>query len=382
MTKNKLEEELDFIGATVNTYASKESAGLSAKFLSKDREKVLAIIRDVLLYPVFDEKEFAKEKSLTLAQLEQARESPRNVIGEYFDEVSYGTHVYANPENGRIATVATLTVADVKAFYKKAYIANGSAIAIVGDFNVADMKTRLNALFSAWPKGTPLPNAASGAIAANNAARVLLVNKGDAKETTFIIGGPGVPRSNPDYVGMEVVNTVFGGRFTSWLNDELRVNTGLTYGANSSFRRLKESGSFGISTFTATKNTEAAMDKALEVLKKLHTTGIDEKTLTSAKNYVKGGFPTRYETSGQLAGLLTSMFWYGYNESFINDFEKNVNELTVDKAKAIVARYFPKDKLQFVMVGKAEDIRKIAAKYGTVSEVDIKGPTTAVKKTF
>jgi predicted Zn-dependent peptidase len=181
---------------------------------------------------------------------------------------------------------------------------------------------------------------------------------------------------------MEVVNTVFGGRFTSWLNDELRVNTGLTYGANSSFRRLKESGSFGISTFTATKNTEAAMDKALEVLKKLHTTGIDEKTLTSAKNYVKGGFPTRYETSGQLAGLLTSMFWYGYSESFINDFEKNVNELTVDKAKAIVARYFPKDKLQFVMVGKADDIRKIAGKYGTVSEVDIKGSAAAVKKTF
>ena len=66
------------------------------------------------------------------------------------------------------------------------------------------------------------------------------------------------------------------------------------------------------------------------------------------------------------------MFWYGFNESFINNFEKNVDELTVDKAKQIVAKYFPKENLQFVMVGKAEDIRKIAAKYGKVTEVQIK----------
>jgi predicted Zn-dependent peptidase len=205
-----------------------------------------------------------------------------------------------------------------------------------------------------------------------SAAKVLLVNKGDAKETTFIIGGPGVPRSNPDYVAMEVVNTVFGGRFTSWLNDELRVNTGLTYGASSSFSRLKNAGTFQISTFTALKNTEAAIDKSLEVLNKLHTTGIDERTLTSAKNYVKGGFPPRYETSGQLANLLTQMFWYGFDESFINNFQKNVDELTVAKAKEIVAKYYPKNNLQFVLVGKADDIRKIAAKYGTVAEVQIK----------
>jgi predicted Zn-dependent peptidase len=372
MTKSKLEEELDFVGASVNTFASKESAGLSAKFASKDKDKVFAIIRDILLAPGFDEKEFEKEKTLLLASLDRAKESPRSVINNYFDQVSYGSHVYANPESGRPSTVAKLTAADAKKFYKAAYIPNGSAIAVVGDFNTKEMQAKLTTLFNGWEKGTTPANIANNAIQENKSARVLLVNKGDAKETTFIIGGPGVSRSNPDYVAMEVVNTVFGGRFTSWLNDELRVNTGLTYGARSNFSRLKNAGTFGISTFTATKNTEAAMDKALEVLNKLHTTGIDENTLTSAKNYVKGGFPPRYETSGQLAGLLTQMFWYGFDESFINNFQKNVDELTKDKAKQIVAKYYPKSNLQFIMIGNAEDIRKIAAKYGAVTETDIK----------
>jgi zinc protease len=149
------------------------------------------------------------------------------------------------------------------------------------------------------------------------------------------------------------------------------VNTGLTYGAGSGFNRLKYAGTFRISTFTATKNTEAAIDKAIEVLNRLHDKGIDAETLTSAKNYVKGGFPPRYETAGQLSGLLTSMFWYGYDESFINNFQKNVDELTVDKAKQIVSKYYPKNNLQFVMIGNAEAIRKIAQKYGKVIEADI-----------
>ena len=376
MTKSKLEEELDFLGAVVTTMASKESAGLSAKFASKDQEKVLEIIRDILLYPAFDAREFDKAKTLQLSELERATESPRQVIGNYFDQLTYGSHVYSNPSTGRSSTVSKMKVEDARKFYSTYYIPNGSAIAIVGNFNKKDMKSRITSLFSPWQKKSVPANNASAPVAKTDAARVLLVNKDDAKETTFIIGGPGVPRNHPDYVAMEVINTVFGGRFTSWLNDELRVNTGLTYGARSNFTRLKNSGSFGISTFTATKNTEAAIDKSIEVLNRLHEKGIDQETLTSARNYVKGGLPPKYETSGQLSGLLTSMFWYGFDESFINNFQKNVDELNVEKSKAIIARHFPKNNLQFVLVGKAADIKKIAEKYGKVTVVEIRDEGT------
>lgn len=110
----------------------------------------------------------------------------------------------------------------------------------------------------------------------------------------------------------------------------------------------------------------------MHVLDSLHATGFDEKTLASAKNYVKGQFPPRYETTGQLAGLLTQMFWYGFNESFINNFQSNVDGLTLARSKEIINKYFPKDKLQFLLIGKSEDIRSIAAKYGPVTEKDIK----------
>jgi len=371
--KVNLDEELDFIGASVYTYASKESSGLSAKFASKDKEEVLAIIKDLLMEPVFDQSEFDKEKQRLLVSLEQQKERPGSVIGSYFDKLLYGDHVYGNIIQGKISTVNPLTTTDLKNFYKENYRPDGSAISIVGDFSTKEMKAMLTSLFSGWKKGTKAqPNLASKPITKPTGNNVLLVNKDDAKETTFYIGAPGVSRNNTDYVAIEVVNTLFGGRFTSMLNDELRVNSGLTYGARSSFSALKNGGSFVISTFTANKTTEPAIDKTLEVLKKLHSNGIDEQSLTSAKNYVKGQFPPRYETSGQLASLMTQMFWYNFDESFINNFEKNVDGLNLDKAKEIIAKYFPKDKLQIVLVGKSSEIKKIAEKYGKVTEVQIK----------
>ncbi len=321
---------------------------------------------------MFDTTEFSKEKRRVLVSLEQAKESPRAVIGSYFDKFMYGDHVYGNIVQGKIPTVNSITAADLKSFYKANYIPNGSALSIVGDFETKKMKEVVTKLFSSWQRGKQAPNLASKTINTFTANRVLLINKDDAKETTFYIGAPGISRNNKDFVAVDVVNTLFGGRFTSMLNDELRVNTGLTYGANSRFTPLKNAGSFAISTFTAIKTTEAAIDTALSVLKKLHSYGINEQSLSSAKNYVKGQFPPRYETPGQLASLLTQMFWYNLDDSFINNFQKNVDGLTLDKAKQIIATYFPKDKLQFVMVGKSSDIRKIAAKYGTVTEVQIK----------
>lgn len=372
-TKMQLDEAIDFIGASLNTSASKEFSRVSAKFASKDKTTVLNILKEVLINPAFNTEEFEKEKSRLLVNLEQQKESPRSVIGSYFNKLIYGDHVYGNITDGTNTSVSALTVNDLKKFHLANYIPNNAVMSIVGDFSSKAMKKEIIKLFASWKKGTTPPdNLGSEVINSPSESRVLLVNKEDAKETTFYIGSKGISRNNPDYIAIDVINTLFGGRFTSMLNDELRVNSGLTYGAGSRFRTLKSGGTFYISTFTASKTTEAAIDKALEVLNKLHTNGIDDKSLTSAKNYVKGQFPPDYETTGQLANLLTQMFWYKLDASFINDFEKNVDNLDLKKANEIIAKYYPKDNLQFVLVGKASEIKSIVEKYGAVKQVEIK----------
>lgn len=373
MPKAMLDETIDFMAASISTSASKESAGLYAKFASKDSEKAMQIISRIITQPAFDTTEFSKEKKRTLIGLEQRKESPRTMINAYFEKSIFGQHPYGNVVSGTVQTIEPLTTTHIRNFYRTHYYPEGSAIAIVGNFKSADMKKLVTRLLGTWkPAGKKPSNPADAPFKAPSGDQVLLVNKDDARETTFYIGTTGVSRNNPDQVAIEVVNTYFGGRFTSLLNDELRVNSGLTYGARSSFQSYKNAGTFYISTFTANKTTEPAIQKTLDLIGRLHKNGMDEKALTSAKNYVKGQFPPRYETAGSLAQLLTSMFWYKFDESYINQFEKNVDGLTPEKVKQIIARYFPKESLQFVLIGKASEIQTYAEKLGKLTQVEIK----------
>ncbi len=371
-TKSQIEEKMDFLGAGYVTAADAESASLSASFAKKDLDTVMPILEEIVAAPVFDRKEFDKHKKRVLLKLEQDRERPRAVMNVYFNKFLFGEHGYGNPVSGTRATLSKITADDVKKFYNANYKPAESAVAVVGDFKTASMKKKIKQWFKHWKNPGASPGIEAKPLPVLNKNRVYLVNKEDAAETQFYIGSLGIKQSNPDFVAVQVINTVLGGRFTSWLNDALRVNAGLTYGAGSGFNTFKTSGTFAVRSYTRTAKTVEALDLALEVLDRLHTKGIDAKTLDSAKNYINGQYPPRYETAGSLANLLTDMFIYDFDESFINNFQGNVSKMTVKRAGEIVGKYFPKENLQFVLIGKASEIRDKVKKYGEITEKDIK----------
>ena len=372
-TKDQIEQGFDFLGASISANAGTEAAKVSISFKKDDFEKLFPIFVDVIKNPTFPQIEVEKRKQRWIAELEQDRESPRRVIRNYFNKFLFGDMPYGNPIDGTKKSIEKITPDELRGFYNLHYPLSIACIAIVGDFNTNEMKAKVESFFPSIPKvDVPmLPKDLTDEVELPTGNRVLLVNKDDSRETTFMIGGKGVAWNNPDLIQIDVVNTILGGRFTSWLNTALRINSGLTYGARSGFTHYKYNGIFFAYSFTATKNTVQAIDLTLQVLNRLHKEGIDEQTLNSAKNYMKGQFPPDYETSGELADLLTTMFFYGLNDSYINDFEKNVDAMTVGKAKEIIAKYFPDENLQFVLIGKANEIKDAITKYGKVTEKSI-----------
>lgn len=373
-TKTQLEEKLDFLGASYFTGIDPEMAHLAASFAGKDTDTVMPMVKEIITEPIFDEKEFDKRKTRLMLELEKSKEIPGQVMESYFNKFLFGEQGYGNPLGGTKGTVSAITNEDLKKFYQANYVPAESVIAIVGDFKTPQMKKVVEKWFGGWKAkgGEGSPGAAEKPLPAFAKSRVLLVNKDDATETRFRIGALGIKRSNPDYVAIEVINTIFGGRFTSWLNDELRVNAGLTYRAGSYFEKFKTSGTFYVSSYTRTDRTIEALDLAVQVLERLHVKGVDAETLASAQNYIKGQYPPEFETPSDLANLLTDMFIYGFDESFINDFQKNVEGVTVEKAKEIIRKYFPRENLQFVLIGKGSEIRDKVNKYGEVTEKEIK----------
>jgi zinc protease len=159
------------------------------------------------------------------------------------------------------------------------------------------------------------------------------------------------------------VNTIFGGRFTSMLNEALRVESGLTYGANASFDPRKEPGPFGIYTFTKNDTTVQAMDMTLDVLRKLHKDGITAEQLASAKSYIKGQFPPSIETSKDLAQRIAGDEFYGLDDGEVNQLEARIDAVTLDMARQTIQKHFPDENLVFVVIGKAAAIAPALKKY-------------------
>ncbi|MBA4322356.1 MAG: peptidase M16, partial [Odoribacter sp.] len=249
-TKQELESNLDFLGAAIGTGASLESASLTASFMKKDQEKVFEMASQVLMRPVFNEEEYVKRFARKKVELERAKESPGQVIGDYYSHYLYGNHPYGTAVGGTPGSVESINVQDLKDFYKKNYTLDRACLAIVGDFDVTAMKAQVAKYFGAWKTAKGPGGIMTLPVVNHQSPGILLIDKENATETRFIIGGNGLARSNPDYTAVQVINTILGGRFTSWLNDELRVNAGLTYGAGSSFTFNKLGGSFAISSYT------------------------------------------------------------------------------------------------------------------------------------
>ncbi len=362
-TADQLSSELDFIGGTLSFGATPDFVRGQAEFLKKDLTLGLDVLADVLLNPTFSQAEVDKLLAQRIDGVKQSKDRAAAVIQNYFNAYLYGQHPYGRPEDGDEKSLAAIKRADVVSFYEKNYGPQATTIAVVGDFDPAALLAALKTKFGAWKQQGSTTTVKLPEPLAHKGKKLLLVDKPDSTQTYFLIGNTGIARNNADRVGIQVINTVFGGRFTSMLNDALRVNSGLTYGARSVFTQQQVAGPFVISTYTANKTTVQAIDMALDLLKKLHEQGLSEEQLKSAKAYIKGTFPPNIETNDQLARLLVEMEIYSLNESEINDYFARIDALTMADTKRIIQQYYPLENLVFTLIGKADEIKEQIKKY-------------------
>jgi predicted Zn-dependent peptidase len=261
----------------------------------------------------------------------------------------------------------------VQAFYEANMRPEGAILAVAGDFDAAAMRSRVEKALGAWPKGKfTVPSET-----APKPSRVAKSCWSTSRTRRRRISGwanVGVAKGDPDDASLDVVNTVFGGRFTSWLMTELRTKSGLSYNAHSNFVERKVPGAFYISSFTRVDDTGKAMDMALDILDRLHKKGLSEDELASAKNYIRGQFPPEYETPGQLAEAMCELEFFGLDRSFINLHTQRTDAITNADAKNVIGKRYPQKDLAIVLVGPAAKIRKTAAKYGPLTEKSVNDP--------
>ncbi len=369
-------DELDYLGGTFQAAFDSQlgsATAISSEFLSKDFDKGLDLLSDAVLHPAFTESEVHKELSRRIDAAKGMKDNAQASIGSYFRAAFFGaSHPYGNPPDEM--SYSRITRNDIAEYHAKLYCGKNTWIVVTGDFDPAAAKTRLAQIFGGAPAGTAYTWASAPAL--ERKGRLLLIDKPDATQTYFEIAQPGIDLKNPDRTTLDIINTLFGGRFTSMLNDELRVNSGLTYGAASQLEENRLPGAIVISTYTKTDSTAQAIDMALEVLRRLHEKGITAGQLASAKAYVKGLYPTRrLETMDQLGALIGEIELYGLGRDEVDGYFARIDAITLAEANATIKKYYRTDDLTFVVLGSADKIREQMKKYDPhAREVSIKTP--------
>lgn len=366
---------VDSAGASLSARAGLETIRISGIFLSRDTGLMIELLADMLQAPLFDAAEVNKLRDRRIDLLRAAKDSdPRRLTPLYGNAFLFAGHPYGRPVDGDETSLASISADDARAYFEEYFGAERLVIAVVGDFDATDMIGRLTLAFANWQRSErPLPDIPVAE--RQSGRRVLLVDKPGATQTYFWIGNVGVARDYPQRAALDIANTLFGGRFTSLLNNELRTRAGLTYDVSSPLLRPSTPGSVAIVSYTRTAATVEAIDLALSLLQRLHEAGFDASQVTSGKNYILGQYPPRLETAGQLAAQFAALETLSLDPGFVNDYGDAVAAADVEAIRAVIAAVYPDtNDLVFALIGDAELIRDQVSKYGTVTEMALTDP--------
>lgn len=375
-------ETVASVGGQIETSVSTESISVNGSFLARDQQLMVELVADLLQRPRLEQAQFDTLRARQIEFIRAAKESDLGALAPIYGESElFAGHPYGRSVDGSEASLAAIKHADLQRYYQEQVGADRLILAVAGDFKAAQLKQRISRAFSGWRKaGTALPPLPKAERVASR--RVLLVDAPESVQSYFWAGNVAVAKSDPRRPSLDVTNTLFGGRFTSMLNTELRIRTGLSYSASSRFDRLLQPGHWEMSSFTQTDTTIQALDLMLATLDQLHATGLDPKMVESGKSYVQGQFPLALETSEQWAAQLATLEFYGLDRRYIDDYSQQLGTLTAADSKKVIDEVFPPSTaLAIVVIGNAGAIRDGLRKYGPITEMKLADPTFAPVRT-
>lgn len=354
-TALQLADQLDLLGASLNTGAGWDAATASLYVLKKNFAPALGILADVVLRPDFPEAEVRRVREERVTNLTRARDQAAAIATNAFQSLVYGAqHPY-----GRFATVQATQALDkarVEAFHHAAYRPENATLILVGDVD-AGMLPAVERAFGGWHAMGTAP-AAEGRMDAPTVGRttIYLVDKPGAAQSEIRIGHPGVARNTPDYFALRVLNTMLGGAFTSRLNQNLRETHGWTYGAGSSFAMRQSAGPFVAQAGVVTAKTDSSLVEFFKELNRIRDQPIPAEELEKAKRYVALGYPEDLETTGQISGQLADLVTYGIAPSFLASYVPGVMAVTAADVKRVADQYVRPGNAVVVVVGDRSKI--------------------------
>lgn len=365
MDKEEIDESIDFIGASFQTFGS----GMFGSCLSKNSDELLAIMSDVLMYPVFPEAEFEKIKKATLSGIAQAKNSPDAIMSNVRRTLVYGSdHPFGSVETEE--SINAISVSDCKSYVDMFFKPNISYLVIVGDMNLADAKLAAEKYFGKWEMGE-VPTLKPMRVERPEGVNVVFVDQPGAVQSTVAVSYPmDYSLNSSDYITGSLMSTVLGGYFGSRLNQNLREDKAYTYGARGGLRPNKLIGNFVASASVRNEVSDSSITEMLYEMNQMINEPLSEEELSTVKNFRTGNFAIGLENPRTIADFALNIIKYDLDADFYSNYLKVMNAITVEDMSAAAKKYLKTDACYVIVVGNKSDVAESLAKFDSNGTVD------------
>ncbi len=368
MSKAVLDEEIDFLGASIGASATT----VSGTALKNNFSKVMSLMADIALRPSFPTDELEKIRKQTLSGLAQAKEDPNSIAQTVVSKLVYGkNHPYGEVETEK--TVAAITINDVKKYYNTYWKPNIAYLIFVGDITVEEAKKLATAHFATWKKGI-VPKPIYEAPKPANKTYIAVVDKPSSVQSVInIVNTVSLKPGAADDIPATVMSNLLGGGSTARLYKNLREQYGFTYGAYSSVSSDKLVGNFSANASVRNEKTDSAIGQFLFEFNRLRNEAIDEEEVSRNKNEMSGAFARRLENPATIANFALNVARYNLPQDYYQNYLKNLSAVDAKKVQEVAKKFVQVNNLHIVIVGNAKEIAKGLEKYGTVKYYDVDG---------
>lgn len=371
-------DAVEGVGGSFSAGANAESISVRGQFLARDQQLMLELLADALLRPRFETEELQTLSARHIEMIKAAKDAdPSELIGLYGRAFLFEGHPYSRPVIGSETSLAAITQQDVLDYYAAHFGADRLTLVFAGDVDSGWLRRMVTRLFGRWRKAAAAAPELTRTVPLRG-RRVLLIDSPGSVQTYFWVANVGVDRHYRHRAALDLVNTLYGGRFTSIINTELRINSGLSYGARSGFTRGTVPGEFAIQSYAEAANTDKALDLTLETLQRLKRDGVSGDMLESARAYVLGQYPLNFETASDWAVALGDIELFGLGSEYIDHYGPALRNVTLPDARRVIDEAFPSpDSVVIVLVGDARKIRNRVEGYGPITDMTLIQPSFA-----
>ena len=352
-TKQQLDEEIDFIGATLSTSAN----GVYASSLKKHQAKILEILSDVVLNSDFKQEELDKLKKQTISGIASSKDDPDAIAANVRSVLVYGKkHPYG--EITTEETVENVTLEACKNYYKTYFRPNVSYLAVVGDVSVKEIQPLIEKYFASWEK-SDVPVNKYKMPTAPKQTEVAFVHKEGASQSVINITYPvNLKKSNPDVVKTRILNSILGGSATARLFMNLREKHGYTYGAYSTLSADELVGYFNANAKVRNDVTDSALTQFMVELNRIADEKVSAEELQGMKNYASGIFAYTLQDPQTIARFAIETEKYKLPADYYATYMEQIAAVTIDDVKEMAEKYITPNNAIILVVGN----KKIADK--------------------